>query len=121
MKPEALKLLQNVVVNLQYIINEDGYGSKSIEEDKFQALSALKDIRAAIFMETPAPSMKFNIYDFTSDDENRPAMCCVHHEEGYKVASDCCLLIAVKDAYPEALEGKNINKKGEESESKYPQ
>lgn len=114
MKPEALKELQEAVAILNYTKTDLANAVEDIE-------NAVKHLRAAIFMETPAPSMKFNIYDFTSDDENRPAMCCVHHEEGYKVASDCRLLIAVKDAYPEALEGKNINKKGEESESKYPQ
>ena len=115
MKPEALKLLQNVVANLSYIVNEDGYGSKSIEEDRLQALQALKDIKAAIFMETPASSMKFNLYDFTDDQDGiRPIMGCVHHEDGFKVATDSHVLVAVKDAYPEELEGKNINSRGEE-------
>lgn len=121
MKPETLKLLQNAVANLQYILNEDGYGSKTTEEDKYQAAEALKGIRAAIFMETPDPSMKFNIYDFTDDDGGiRPAMGCVHHEDGFKVASDSHVLVAVKSDYPDDLEGKNIDKKGEESASNYP-
>lgn len=118
MKPEALKLLQTAVENLGWI--NDEHFCKTAEDGRFYAEQALKDIRAAIFMETPAPSMKFNIYDFTSDDETRPVMGCVHHEGGYKVASDCHLLIAVKDAYPEDLEGKNINKKGEEDDSRFP-
>lgn len=121
MKQEALKLLQDVVADLNYIINEDGYGSKTIEEDKFQAEHALKAIRAAIFMETPTPSLKFNLYDFTDDmDGTRPIMGCVHHEDGFKVASDSHVLVAVKDAYQEDLEGKNINKKGEEETLNYP-
>ena len=117
MKPEALKLLQEAVVKLDWI-NKD---AETIEAVKCYAEEALKNIRAAIFMETPASSMKFNIYDFTNDDNGtRPVMGCVHHEDGYKVASDSRVLIAVKDAYPETLEGKNIDKKGEESEYKYP-
>ena len=122
MKPESLKLLQNAVANLQYILDEDGYGSKTTEEDKYQAAEALKGIRAAIFMETPDPSMKFNIYDFTDDDGGiRPAMGCVHHQDGFKVASDSKVLIAVKSDYSDDLEGKNIDRKGEEyKDSKYP-
>lgn len=117
MKPEALKLLQDAVVKLDWI-NKD---AETIEAVKCYAEEALKNIRAALFMETPSPSMKFNIYDFTNDDGGiRPQMGCVHHEDGFKVASDCHLLIAVKDAYPEDLEGKNINRKGEEYEGNYP-
>lgn len=114
MKPEALKELQEAVTILDYTKTDLANAAEDIE-------NAVKHLRAALFMETPAPSMKFNLYDFTSNDENRPQMCCVHHENGFKVASDCHLLIAVKDAYPEDLEGKNIDKKGEESEYKYPQ
>lgn len=121
MKPEALKLLQNAVANLQYILDEDGYGSKTTEEDKYQAAEALKGIRAAIFMETPDPSMKFNIYDFTDDDGGiRPVMGCVHHQDGFKVASNAHVLVAVKSDYPDDLEGKNIDRKGEEYDYKYP-
>ena len=119
MKPEALKLLQEAAEKIGWI-NDDCF-CKTVEDARFYTEQALKDIRAAIFMETPASSMKFNIYDFTSDDPTRPAMCCVHHEEGYKVASDARLLIAVKDDYPEDLEGKNIDKRGEEEAAKYPQ
>ena len=114
MKPEALKELQEAVAILNYTKDDLTNAGEDID-------NAIKHLRSALFMETPAPSMKFNIYDFTSDEETRPAMCCVHHEEGYKVASDLNVLIAVKDAYPETLEGKNINKKGEESTAKYPQ
>lgn len=119
MKPEALKLLQTAVENLGWI--NDEHFCKTAEDGRYYAEQALKDIRAAIFMETPAPSMKFNIYDFTYDDEkSRPTMCCVHYEDGFKVASDSHLLVAVKDAYPEDLEGKNIDKKGEECKGNYP-
>lgn len=119
MKPEALKLLQEAAEKIGRI-NDDCF-CKTVEDARFYTEQALKDIRAAIFMETPAPSMKFNIYDFTNDDNGtRPVMGCVHHQDGYKVASDSRVLIAVKDAYPEALEGKNIDKNGEESEYKYP-
>lgn len=119
MKPEALKLLQEAAEKIGWI-NDDCF-CKTVEDARFYTEQALKDIRAAIFMETPAPSMKFNLYDFTSNDGTRPVLGCVHHEEGFKVACDSTLLIAVKDAYPETLEGKNIDKKGEESKYKYPQ
>ena len=114
MKPEALKELQEAVAVLSYTRDDLTNAVEDID-------NAIKHLRTAIFMETPAPSMKFNIYDFTCDDDGiRPQMGCVHHEDGFKVASDSRLLIAVKDAYPEDLEGKNINKKGEEYDGKYP-
>ena len=114
MKPEALKELQEAVSILNYTKTDLTHAGEDIE-------NAIKHLRAALFMETPAPSMKFNIYDFTYDDEkSRPQMCCVHHEDGYKVASDSHLLVAVKDDYPEDLEGKNIDKKGGEYEGNYP-
>lgn len=114
MKPEALKELQEAVAILSYAKDDIANVGEYIE-------NALKHIRAALFMETPASSMKFNIYDFTNDDNGtRPVMGCVHHEEGFKVASDSHVLIAVKDSYPEELEGKNIDKKGEASEYNYP-
>ena len=114
MKPEALKELQEAVAILTYAKDDITNLGEDIE-------NTLKHIRAAIFMETPSQSMKFNIYDFTDDDNGtRPIMGCVHHQEGFKVASDSHLLIAVKDSYPEELEGKSIDKKGETSEYKYP-
>ena len=120
MKPEALKLMQEAVGHLRTIL--DGDYCKTFEDAQFYAQEALNSLRAAVFMETPTPSMKFNIYDFTDDDNGtRPALGCVHHEEGYKVATDAHVLIAVKDAYPDDLEGKNIDKKGEEWDGKYPQ
>ena len=114
MKTESLKELQEAVAILSYMKDDLTHADEDIE-------NALKHIRTALFMETPAASMKFNIYDFTDDDGGyRPAMGCVHHEDGFKVASNSHVLIAVKDSYPEELEGKNIDSKGEICESNYP-
>lgn len=119
MKPEALKELQDAVFMLDFTASN--LCTDNLDDTKTDIRAALKAIRSAIFMETPSPSMKFNIYDFTNDDNGtRPALGCVHHEEGYKVATDAHVLIAVKDAYPDDLEGKNIDKKGEEWDGKYP-
>lgn len=116
MKPEALKLLKDVVRDLEDIANAESYCNP-----QETARQALKDIRAAIFMETPQPSMKFNIYDFADDDNgSRPIMGCVHHQDGFKVACDCHVLVAVKTDYSEDLEGKSIDKHGEVCDRKYP-
>lgn len=113
MKPEALKELQEAVAILTYAKDDITNLGEDIE-------NTLKHIRTAIFMETPSQSMKFNIYDFTDDGGGYRPMGCVHYEEGFKVASNSHVLIAVKDSYPEELEGKSIDKKGEISEYKYP-
>ena len=115
MKQEALKELKEAVAILDYMRTDLTNADEDIE-------NALKHLRAALFMETPAPSMKFNIYDFTDDDGGtRPVMGCVHHQDGFKVACDAHVLVAVKSDYPDDLEGKNIDRKGEEyKDSKYP-
>lgn len=115
MKQEALKELKEAVAILDYMRTDLTNAGEDIE-------NALKHLRAALFMETPAPSMKFNIYDFTDDDGGiRPVMGCVHHQDGFKVACDSHVLVAVKSDYPDDLEGKNIDRKGEEyKDSKYP-
>lgn len=119
MKIESLNELQEAVRTLDFTASN--LCADNLDDTKTDIRAALEHIRVALFMETPSPSMKFNIYDFTDDDGGiRPVMGCVHHEEGYKVASDSHLLIAVKDDYPEDLEGKNIDKKGAECDDKYP-
>jgi len=71
----------------------------------------LQDVIRAEAM-TPAKAGKFNIYNYVADDEIRPAMCGVYHDNGMKVASDSHLLIAIKEEYPEEHEGTVILKDG---------
>lgn len=61
---------------------------------------------------------RFNIYNFTGD--YRPIMNGVFHDEGFKVASDAIVLIALKSDYPEELEHHIIYKDGKEIIGKYP-
>ena len=115
MKPEALKELQEAVSILNYTKDDLTHAGEDIE-------NAVKHLRAALFMETPAPSLKMNLYDIADDDNGtRPIMGCVNHKDGYKVASDSCVLVAIKSDYPEEMEGQSIDKKGEVSDYKYPQ
>lgn len=63
---------------------------------------------------------RFNIYNFTSNDDFRPAMNGVFHDGGYKVASDAVVLVAVRSDYPEELEHHTIGKDGKDIIGKYP-
>lgn len=114
MKQEALKELQEAVAILSYTRDDLTHAGEDIE-------NAIKHLRTALFMETPTPSLKMDLYDIADDNNGiRPIMGCVHHEDGYKVASDSCVLVAVKSDYDESLEGKSIDAKGNESDYKYP-
>ena len=114
MKQDSLKELQEAVAILSYTSTDLSNAGEDI-------LNALAHLRAAVFMETPNAPDKFNLYEVADDDNGtRPVMGCVHHEGGYRVACDAHVLVAAKEIYPEALEGKNIDKKGEECESNYP-
>lgn len=114
MKPDSLKELQEAVRILNYTKTDISNAAEDID-------NALAHLRAALFMETPNVSEKFNLYDYTDDyDGQREVMGCVHHENGFRVASDGKLLVAVKEDYTGDMEGKNINKKGEECDRNYP-
>lgn len=66
---------------------------------------------------------KFKIWDYVGKDKIRPAMCCVFHDSGFKVASDSHILIALKEEYVPELEGKLLRKDGtiETEHTRYPQ
>ena len=118
MKPTALKELQTA---LQYLnIIHDDKGDLNAEEIKFSVGEAIRSIQGAIFSETPSTATKFDIFKIASKDETRPVMCGVFHDKGYKVASDATVLVAVKDAYDEALEGHILDRTGKDIIGKYP-
>lgn len=76
-------------------------------------------IEEVIALETNASKIKesnFNIYDFASKDKSsyQEVMTGVYHEEGWRVASDLHILIAIKDEYDEKCEGKVLRVDGSE-------
>ena len=80
-------------------------------------------IEAIIRIESePKTKSKFKIWDYVSDDDLRPSMCCVLHDSGYKVASDGHILVVLKEGCPEDMEGKLMKKDGtiEDENVKFP-
>ena len=70
-------------------------------------------IEAIIRLESESTTKsKFKIWDFVGSDMIRPAMCCVFHDSGFKVASDSHILIALKEEYAPELEGRLMKKDG---------
>ena len=63
---------------------------------------------------------KFDIFKYTSNEKYRPVMATVFHDEGFRVASDAHILVAVKEDYPEEYEHKMLNADGSFEEGKYP-
>lgn len=106
MKPESMKHLQK----MHAMCSEDmGYFKELIE--------AIIRIES----ETKTKS-KFKIWDYVSDNHMRPAMYCVFHDSGFKVASDAQILIVLKEEYDPELEGKLMKKDGtfEPQSTRYP-
>ena len=67
-------------------------------------------IEAIIRLESESTTKsKFKIWDYVGSDTIRPAMCCVFHDSGFKVASDSHILIAFKEEYAPELEGRLMN------------
>lgn len=80
-------------------------------------------IEAIIRLESESTTKsKFKIWDFVGSDTIRPAMCCVFHDSGFKVASDSHILIALKEEYAPELEGRLMKKDGVllNEDTKYP-
>lgn len=70
-------------------------------------------IEAIIRLESESTTKsKFKIWDYVGSDTIRPAMCCVFHDSGFKVASDSHILIAFKEEYAPELEGRLMKKDG---------
>ena len=114
MKRDSLTELQEASRILNYTVTDMSNAKEDIE-------NALKHLRAALFMETPAPSGKFDLYEIANDDNGtRPILGCVHHQDGFKTASDGKVLVSLKADYAEDMEGKNIDKKGEALDLNFP-
>lgn len=119
MKTESIKILENLCA---YLHNEKNAAMNTAicntanVLDMIHAINA--DIEKIIRIETPNTTRaKFNLWNYVLTDKwqitNRPQMACIYSEEGYKIASDANILVAVKEAYPAEDEKTLINKKGE--------
>ena len=69
---------------------------------------------------TDAKKGKFDIFKYTANDKFRPVMATVFHDEGFRVASDAHILVAIKEDYPEEYEQKMLNADGSFGEGVYP-
>ena len=105
MKPESLKHLQQM-----HALSSDN-----------QYFRELIEAIIRIESETTTKS-KFKIWDYVTKDSIRPAMCCVFHDGGFKVATDSHILIALEEGYDPDMEGKLLKKDGtiETERTKYP-
>lgn len=110
MKPESLKAMQNLILNVEYNANDK------------QLAEYLKDeFTRIIRIESPQSSNpKFDFYKYAAKKDSHPAMCGIFHDKGQKVASDSHILIAKKEDYPEEYEGKILGKDGKFIEAKFP-
>lgn len=70
--------------------------------------------------ESASKMRKFNLWDCVDKSGIRPVMSCIFHDGGFKVASEGHFLVAVKEDYPQALEGKCLRKDGEFIDRVYP-
>jgi hypothetical protein len=92
MKKESEKLLNEI-----YVTTDD-------QEIKDKVLQILR-------IEQSQAKGKFDYYKYVCKDELRPLMTGVYHDNGFKVASDCHILVAIKDDYDESELGGRVLKK----------
>ena len=78
-------------------------------------------IQQVMRAESPeAKAGKFDYFKYVDNTGTRPVMGCVFHDDGYKVASDAHILIAIKDNYPEEYEQKMLHADGSFEDGTYP-
>ena len=64
---------------------------------------------------------KFNIYNYVSKDKFRPNLQGVYYSDGYSVATDSMILVALRSKdYPSDIEGQIIDKKGKKIDGFFP-
>lgn len=105
MKPQSLKQLTEISYSL-YQLDQERY-SKLINEINEKIANILR-------LESPVSSSKFRWYDYTENEREsiREQMTGIYHDNGYKVASEGHILVAMKELYPEDYEGKVLKKDG---------
>ena len=115
MKPQSLKQLTEISYALDQL-DQERY-DKVIKQINEKIVNILR-------LESPTLSSKFRWYDYTDNDKKtyREQMTGIYHDNGYKVASDSHILIAMKELYPEDYEGKILKKDGSfvDESRKYP-
>ena len=115
MKPQSLKQLTEISYALDQL-DQERY-DKVIKQINEKIVNILR-------LESPTSSSKFRWYDYTDNDKKtyREQMTGIYHDNGYKVASDSHILIAMKELYPEDYEGKILKKDGSfvDESRKYP-
>ena len=82
----------------------------------------LDQLRRFLTSNAPDPSNgKFDLYKYVAKDELRPVLNAVYHDNGFRVATDANILIALAgQKYTEEYEGKTIDSKAAEVEGKFP-
>lgn len=106
MKKETEKKLLNLITKLS--------GNESMK----YIVSELQSI--LVCEENDVKFGKVDIYKFAGHEKYRPVLNGVYHDQGWRVASDGHIMIAVKQDYSEDLEGKVIAKDGSVIEGNYP-
>ncbi len=116
MKQTSITKLSEVYNNLNALYN----GEKIAHDYKSLADLIQQVIRAEAT--TEAKAGKFDYFKYVEKSNSfRPIMQCVFHDEGYKVASDSHILIAIKEDYPEEYEHRLLNADGSfEEHGTYP-
>jgi hypothetical protein len=116
MKQTSITKLSEVYNNLNAL-----YNGEQIPHD-YKSLADL--IQQVIRAEstTEAKAGKFDYFKYVEKSNSiRPIMQCVFHDEGFKVASDAHILIAIKDNYTEEYEQKMLHSDGSfEENGTYP-
>ncbi len=113
MKATSINKLSEVYNNLNAL-----YNGEKIAHD-YKSLADL--IQQVMRAESPeAKAGKFDYFKYVDNTGTRPIMQCVFHDEGYKVASDAHILIAIKDNYPEEYEQKMLHADGSFEDGTYP-
>ena len=111
MKEQSTRILSEVVLRCVY--NEGEAVKNGDEAGRGEWVFVRERLIQVMRAEQPSTSnAKFNLWNYVSKEDNRPQMCGIYHEGGYKVASDCHILVFVKDEYPDNMEGKILLKNG---------
>lgn len=70
------------------------------------------DILNIIRVEDAKINMRFNLFDYISSDAANKCLHGIYYNDGYKVATDAHILIAIKATYPADYEKKVLMKNG---------
>lgn len=82
----------------------------------------LDQLRRFLTSNAPDPSNgKFDLYKYVAKDKLRPVLNAVYHENGFRVATDAVILVALAaQEYAPEYEGKIIDAKAAEVEGRFP-